>query len=186
MGANVQGPLRQGQQRLAGAQPSAGGGGGGSIIAPAAKKGFFDPSKGGIRGRVGKAGSRFTKSGMGKKMTSLGGKLGKFSMGGMIASIGLGALADYIGGTTGKVISGAANVLGGASTGAMIGSFFGPVGTVVGGVLGGAAGLISSSESGRPTMAASSTLGCSMRRLSISTGEHQMPPTFNISSLRPQ
>ena len=34
--------------------------------------------------------------------------------------------------------------------------------------------------------AASTTAGCSINLDSISKGEHQMPPTFSMSSLRPQ
>ena len=48
-----------------------------------------------------------------------------------------------------------------------------------------ASGLISPSASSRPMTAASSTSGCSISAASISAGEHQMPPTFSMSPLRP-
>ncbi len=47
-------------------------------------------------------------------------------------------------------------------------------------------GLISSSVSACPTTAVSSTAGWPIRVFSTSIGETQMPPTFSMSSPRPQ
>ena len=108
-------------------------------------------TKGGSQYSIGKGGrSTFISKGSaptGWSMAGGGGKLGKFmgraSLPAMIGGMGLQMASDYAGDNNwGKGLGIAGDTLGGAGTGAMIGSIIPGIGTAIGGIVGGVGGLL--------------------------------------------
>lgn len=111
-------------------------------------------------------------------LKGLGGRALGFMKGGLGMGLGMGLLgmgADYFGDsmggyntTSGGLMKTGGNVLSSAGTGAMLGSFFGPLGTALGGATGAIYGLISSLNAwGNNTVDMSATIKAAVDRANI-------------------